>query len=390
MTTNKERYVSGLLETVLEIKPDFKTFYNVKLKHKAPDTQLNNLRVFKEFFLLVKNSSPEEIEKFIASEYYSERQNSSKNVINIIVRKWLKFRGLLESFGVYFEKHQIKYAEINKNELITKSDLAKIIKICDAKKRAMIMVNYEGALRRGELSGIRYKDIQFDEQTNRVRLYVETSKTAKRNIRLKDSVPFLREYFSMNEFKPDSKIFDFAINYLNILYKRLGEKSGINKRLHPHLLRHSRLTELAVKNVNESKIRRFAGWTKKSTMVERYIHLDDDDLDDIDLGSPIKAPEKIDDPMMCMVCDKSKRIAESEEKVKTISQDNLDMKRLVLTLYAKTNGFDTIEELEEKDGKLENTKVKIIVSVDDKVNEEITKRENEIIQYLAKIKKDLE
>lgn len=70
------------------------------------------------------------------------------------------------------------------------------------------------------------------------------------------------------------------LNYNGIfqILRKLKEKAGIKKKVHPHILRHSRLTHLAPK-APESFLGNIAGWSKDSTMPEIYVHLSDKDVD---------------------------------------------------------------------------------------------------------------
>lgn len=80
------------------------------------------------------------------------------------------------------------------------------------------------------------------------------------------------------------------------------------KNLHPHLLRHSRLTELATTQLNEPLLRKFAGWTKSSQMPEIYFHVDDTDVRNVILaenGQEVvfkKQKPKTFKPIMCEIC----------------------------------------------------------------------------------------
>lgn len=63
-----------------------------------------------------------------------------------------------------------------------------------------------------------------------------------------------------------------------IRFKRLCERVGINKRIYFHLLRHSRLTELA-KEFPEQVLKQIAGWNPDSKMARTYIHLSQKDIE---------------------------------------------------------------------------------------------------------------
>ncbi len=297
-TDKNERYRDKYLNQILEIKPDFQRYYKLELKQMATQTQLNNLRVLFRFFSKIKFFSQEEIENYISSDYWIGLRNDTKNVWGNMIKKWLifeKFDNLAKCIKRYKKEHR----ELNKNELITRSELKKVLKVCNAKKRAMIMVNYECALRRKELVNIRYRDIQHDDEKGEFNLYISQSKTIKRNMPLDESIPFLREHFSMNDFKPDDLIFPYVPEFLSTMYNRIAKRAGLKKRFYPHILRHSRLTELALTKLNEPQLRKFAGWSRSSAMAEVYFHIDDSDIREILFGTSKKEIKivSLDNPM---------------------------------------------------------------------------------------------
>ena len=68
------------------------------------------------------------------------------------------------------------------------------------------------------------------------------------------------------------------MGYLMIL-RRLAKSPGINKRIHPHLFRHSRATELA-NHLTQAQMESHLGWIHGSMMPATYIHLSGVQVDD--------------------------------------------------------------------------------------------------------------
>jgi len=223
------------------------------------------------------------------------------------------------------------------------------------------MVMYEGALRRGEVLGIRFKHITF--KGDYANLYFEESKTKGRNIPLFDSIPYLKEWFNVNSFEQDDYIFEYksARNLNSSLYgikKRLITKDGKkweSKRLNPHIFRHSRLTELAVDDFNEPSLRKFAGWTKDSQMAKIYFHITDQDLIKKMrrkrnlIKKPKEIKPKTHEPKYCPIC----KAENGQENVFCWkcgnSFENVDVLRDVFVQP------DRIRELEAKNNELAET-----------------------------------
>ncbi|MEN6641415.1 MAG: tyrosine-type recombinase/integrase [Armatimonadia bacterium] len=60
--------------------------------------------------------------------------------------------------------------------------------------------------------------------------------------------------------------------YVRQLVKRLADKAGIERRVHPHMLRHTALTALHDKTHDLRLVQHVAGHTT-SRMTERYTHV---------------------------------------------------------------------------------------------------------------------
>ncbi|MCK4382231.1 MAG: tyrosine-type recombinase/integrase [Candidatus Lokiarchaeota archaeon] len=296
---------------IIKIFPAFEDFLIFKLEPLAESTQNSNFSILVKFFNIVGKYDPKtytqnDIKKFLAHDKIKKLSSKSKNQYILAIKKYLKYFDI----ELKFPKYIVKKNELNKTELITREDLNKILEICNTKKKAMLMVLYEGALRRKELVNIRKKNVVF--QNGFVDLYIKESKTIDRNLPLIESIPYLREYFSENKFAPEDKIFGYHPQNITIFINRLTEKlkkiyPDWSKDLYPHLFRHSRLTELAATQLNEPQLRKFAGWSGDSDMPKIYFHLDDTDLRNILIQqngqNPIeKKKPKTFKQIVCKVC----------------------------------------------------------------------------------------
>ena len=96
------------------------------------------------------------------------------------------------------------------------------------------------------------------------------------------SVPYLKSWLTVHPDRRgdqwlfgvshDGKITQMSESAPNAAIRYIGNKAGL-RRIHPHMLRHSRLTELATNGLGEYQLKGVAGWTPNSRMSERYIHL---------------------------------------------------------------------------------------------------------------------
>lgn len=62
-------------------------------------------------------------------------------------------------------------------------------------------------------------------------------------------------------------------------FRKAIRKSKLKKKTYPHLSRHSRATFLLKKGWSEPMINKYIGWVPQSTMIGRYGHLADQDVD---------------------------------------------------------------------------------------------------------------
>jgi len=144
--------------------------------------------------------------------------------------------------------------------------------------RALIPVAYESACRKGELIGARVRDVSIGRDYSEIKVF---GKTGQRTLPLVRSVPALECWLDVH---PDpilraplfATVVDGEVRRMddrtpNKLMAGLSERGGI-RHTYPHMLRHTRLTELAAAGVGEYVLKSFAGWTQDSDMAARYVH----------------------------------------------------------------------------------------------------------------------
>jgi len=178
------------------------------------------------------------------------------------------------------------YKYKTKADILTKAEINTLIAACKTPvERAMVSVLYDSAARIDEFIKLKISDVvkEGDEYSICV-----TGKTGQRNIPLNYSMKYMLEYLEShpqrnNRNAPlwlNRKNTQYSENGIYTIMKSIVKRSGIQKHVHNHLFRHSRLTELAHEGMNESQMRVFAGWKNDSTMPAIYLHLSNDDVKD--------------------------------------------------------------------------------------------------------------
>ena len=174
-------------------------------------------------------------------------------------------------------------------DLLNEEEVKKLIENCkNQRDKTIIALLWDTGMRVGELLNLRIRDISMSDGLSHG---IVRGKTGERKVPLVFSVPYLANYlndFRKNCMQDDPLLTTFEhntssnvpIDYMHIR-KMLGdlkERTKLQKRLYPHLFRHSRATYYA-NFLTEQQAKRYFGWSGGSTMVARYTHLASKDID---------------------------------------------------------------------------------------------------------------
>ena len=199
--------------------------------------------------------------------------------------------------------------------LITEEEFNKLFNATDdIQERLLIGLLYESGARIGEILSLQIKNVSFNNYGAKL---VVKGKTGQRVIPIVWFANLLRQFIEAHPFKNDPEAFLFyrenkAKKQIPLKYdvfakklKNLCKKVGINKRIHPHLFRHTRLTELA-KELPEQILKQIAGWVPDSKMAQTYLHLSLKDVEESLLtkvyGIKIADNEKKEKFIVCPKC----------------------------------------------------------------------------------------
>ena len=237
-----------------------------------------------------KQATKKDIENLVLQINSSNKAEISKAKLKITLKrfyKWLYDSNSYPEIVSWIKAGNVKNTK-KASDLLTEDEVKQLIAAClNSRDRALIALLYDSGMRVGELLGLRIKDLQIGKDISFVNV---DGKTGVRRIPIGFSLPYLTNY--IGEMRQKAKENDYlfvkfdhfrvtenALDYDDIrkILHDLKERTGIQKRLHPHLFRHSRATELASK-LTESQMRLFFGWTAGSTMTATYVHLSDRDL----------------------------------------------------------------------------------------------------------------
>ena len=209
--------------------------------------------------------------KIYSASYYNQML-SSVRIIYKVLKQPQKLKGIS-----YKKDHPKEVVILSVDEIRNSLNL-----IDNIKHRCIINLLYIGALRVSELQNIEIDDI--DSENNKIR--IKKGKGGKgRNIPIsEEDVIELRHYFK--QYRPFRYLFESTIKgkkYSTSSIRNVVKKIKTNKRVYPHLLRHTALTNQVDNKHNNLKIMNFSGHNNPKSL-ERYYHLSDSALLDMTLS----------------------------------------------------------------------------------------------------------
>ncbi|MBX4196053.1 site-specific integrase [Candidatus Pacearchaeota archaeon] len=170
-------------------------------------------------------------------------------------------------------------------ELLTEEEIQALVRGCtNTRDKALIMTLAESGCRVSEIGTRQIKHISFEEYGTRITV---DGKTGMRKILVIHSTPYLQEWINNHPhnddpeaalwYNPQKSEFLCYARISHIL-KGAAKKARIKKKVHLHLLRHSRATQLA-SVMSDAQLKTYLGWTAGSKMASTYIHMSGKDTD---------------------------------------------------------------------------------------------------------------
>lgn len=213
----------------------------------------------------------------IISEWKKPYSQNMKKDMRLALRIFLKhYLGESKALELtkFFDTREIRKTP----ESLSEAEIIKLYNgVKTARERFLIAVMFDAGCRIEEFLNIRMEDIQIPQDSNnfvKINLLEEYSKTNGRNI----SLYWSKSFEAVSEYHKEliqsgltSKEQVYPLNYdaVRIYIRRLGNRV-LNKRVNPHLLRHSSATYYASK-LNRQQLCYRYGWSFSSDMPDVYI-----------------------------------------------------------------------------------------------------------------------
>lgn len=327
-----------------------KYFRHLGLQGYKPQTIFNKIWALVPFFKFVnyKNAydvTREDIEEYVIDSKKNHKQNT---VHRYVIETRFFFNWLLPASDMFCNiKTHAEKNRLPSTAILTPSEALSIIKEGRSQRdRAFLFLLWDSAARLDEILNLKKKDAQFDQYGGVVTV---TGKTGMRRIRIVDSVPDLQLWINQHHGKLEDPLFPVLPNMVKFSRRgaqniviRAAKRAGIEKNVHAHLFRHSKLTDLTKKGLGEMELRIFAGWENSSNMPSTYIHLSDKDVGDkilaisgikqIEKEEPIKTTVKTcprcktDNPFDAKYCRNCSMILDQETAI-VIERDKSDINK---------------------------------------------------------------
>ena len=318
------------LRVFYEVMEDGKKYNRGKKQAKSYGSFLQYMTNLRRFALWVGDKNfidmgRKDVDGYV--RYYKKKGLKTSNYIAHLLKvffTWLyyykgKTKELIPpKFVEDIRLRQPKRRDIDPNEVLTPKEIKKMIcKADNLRDKALISILFESACRVSEITDMSIKDFRPD---NSGAIIAVKGKTGKRSIRLIDSVPYITKLINNHPYKDnsDSPLFiRFSGGYggslttqgVTHILKMIGNRADMKKRLNPHWFRHSGIDYLARKGFRERDLRIRAGWGKDSSMVNIYLHYDEDEVNNKYAemkGIKIEDVETINElePIKCPRCNK--------------------------------------------------------------------------------------
>jgi len=255
---------------------------------KNSDYTVRNYVTANQKLLDFLNKSPEAIDQDDIKAFMA--QNLSDKTSSSIV---LFLSAIKYAYSVVFQRNPTENIKRPKRErkipaVLTKEEIKALIDSTENKKsRLMISMLYACGMRVSELTGLKIKEINFEEGIGQIR---QGKGRKDRTFNIPETLALrLKKQAEMQKENNQEYLFTGAkgpLSSRNIqkIVVKSAQKAGIKKSVHPHTLRHSFATHLLENNTDIRKIQELLGHADLNT-TQIYTHISQEELKKI--KSPI-------------------------------------------------------------------------------------------------------
>jgi site-specific recombinase XerC len=254
----------------------------------------------------------------------------------------------------WVKKHNGK--ELTKDDILQPVEIQLMVDSTDnLRDKAMVLSLFESMCRASEFLQWNVGSLKIEGDYAKVE--VNGKGDRKYTAYVVNSLPAIREWRESHPFKnnPEAPLwisFDrrrygmsLTITALNEILKRIARRAGVEKRIYPHIMRHSGITQKVKENFNTELLKRMVGHSKNSNMIANtYSHLAGEDVEEeLKRKYGLDGAEEVAPQLNRIVCPRCGKVWSPGQK------------------YCSCNYIFDITEIEKKE---QNTKEQIKVMIE--------------------------
>ena len=254
----------------------------------SPRTMNSYGLCLKQFFNYHKDKNPRKITKKDVTDFIDNLvdKNRSGNTINVYFNAIKFFMENILNKRLFYN---IKYSKTPKKlpVVLSKEEVKRLIdSIENTKHKLMIKIMYSAGLRVSELTKLKIEDLEIENNYGWVRM--GKGRKDRLFIIAKSLKEELRKYIKDNKLTywlfNGNKDLHISSRTIQEIVRKAGNKAKLNKKIHPHTLRHSFATHLIEDGYDINSIQSLLGHNSpKTTMI--YLHVSTNKM--INVKSPL-------------------------------------------------------------------------------------------------------
>jgi len=238
---------------------------------------VRNYHFFVEKFLLASGKKIEELNEDDVKKYLGGMFDTKSKNTSMLAAASLKFF-FKEILDKKFDKIPLPKKDRKLPEVLSKEEVRRLIDFSDAEKsRLIVSLLYSSGLRVSEIVNLRVEDLNFDENTG----WVRHGKGGKDRLFVLSAglTEDIKSYIGRKGY--DKFVFskEKALTTRNIqkIIQGMRVRSGLNKKVTPHTLRHSFATHLLEGGNDIRIIQQMLGHSSLNT-TQMYTHISSEQL----------------------------------------------------------------------------------------------------------------
>ena len=230
-----------------------------------------------------------------------------------LILKYLYLKTDKTRYLKLYEKFKISSIEPKPPEVLPRPVILRILEQMPLKWKAFYSLMYETGCRVSEARALKIKNLELLPDGS-WKVFFPESKSAERTVLIVEFADILRKWLEEHPARDDPEAFVFYGKYpykmvtrSRVVYalRKAAKQAGVNTHVYPHLLRHSRATELYGK-LSEKEMMLWFGWRKRD-MIDVYARVKMEEVHAKYMALYNRAPEPSEKPLhtrivLCPYC----------------------------------------------------------------------------------------